>query len=190
MRALVAAGRVSAHKVGGRWEVTGLGQGARQRRPLSQRSRAILAQALQTRSLRGLTGQDRARTAARIRQLRTCDDAPQLLVDWWAGSAPGPTGLAANLVEHALAGNRGYVTQTLARRPREYLRRREDLADVVATERTIRGLTRRQLAESAGVRVEDVRAVERAQPVATPATRRVLRAVGVEPTALPDMVAS
>ena len=189
VRALIATGRVAARKVSGRWDVTDLGSGARRRRPLSARSRRLLARALHTRSLRGLTGQERARTAARVRELRASPDAARLLVEWWGAAAPGSTGLAANLVEHALAGNWDYVTETLRRRPHEYLRRRENLADVVATERTIRGLTRRQLAESAGVRPEEVRSVERAEPVRSPATiRRILRAVDVEPTALPDLV--
>jgi len=44
------------------------------------------------------------------------------------------------------------------------------------------------LAEAAGVAVEDIGRIERAEPVDSPAIiRRVLRAVDVEPTALPDL---
>ncbi|MCL2849863.1 MAG: helix-turn-helix domain-containing protein [Micrococcales bacterium] len=189
VRALVAAGRVGAHKTSGRWEVTELRNRPARSRPLSARSRQMLAQTLHTRTLGDLAGQDRARTAARIGELRTSPDPGRLLVDWWAGAPPGPGVLAANLVEHARAGNRDYVGETLRRRPVEYLRRPEVLADVVASERTFRRMTVTQLAQAAGVTAADVRHVERAHVVSPPTTRRILRAVRVEPTALPDLAA-
>ena len=85
----------------------------RERRPLSEHSRLILARALHNRSLIGLTGQDRKRTAARIGELRTSDDAAALLIDWWGGKPFGPLNFGTNLVEHALAGNSAYVTEAL-----------------------------------------------------------------------------
>ncbi|CAN5314701.1 hypothetical protein BH09ACT6_BH09ACT6_02430 [soil metagenome] len=192
VRALIASGRLTAHKSGSEWVIPRLDAGPRRRRrPLSPRSRELLARSLHDRTLHGLTGQDRARTAARLRELRTSDDPGQLLIEWWGGVAPDAFGFAENLVQHAVAGNRYYVAETLRRRPREYLRRREDLADVVSGERAILGMSRQQLADSAGVLVELVRSIEAGEPVNSPAAiRRILRAVNVEPTALPDAEAA
>ena len=191
VRALIAQGQISAMKVGASWEVHDLGWGARQRRPLSARSRSLLADVLHQRSLGGLRGQDRARTAARIRLLRSVDDPARLLNDWWAGRPDVVVNGGTNLVLHAIRGNDAYVRRMVRTRPREYLRRASDLADIVASERAIAGWTRAQLAEAAGVPLDVVARIERAQPVGSPADlRRVLRAIDVEPTALPTMAAS
>jgi excisionase family DNA binding protein len=186
--ALIANGRIEATKVGRRWEVTKV-PGARSRRPLSVRSRQSLAHALHERTLSGLEGQERARTAARVSRLRASQDPAALLADWWGGEVESrPVNFGTNLVEHAIAGDRAYVREALHRRRREYLRRPEDLADVVSAERRIQGFSIDDLARTAGVAVSDVRRLERGLPMSTPSTaRRVLDVLSVEPTALPDL---
>ena len=187
--ALIANGRIEATKVGRRWEVTEV-PGARSRRPLSVRSRQSLAHALHERTLSGLEGQERARTAARIRRLRASQDPAGLLADWWGGEVEsGLVDFGTNLVQHALHGDPDYVREALHRPRREYLRRLEDLADTVSSERRIMGLSIDDLARTADVEVPDVRRLEHGLPVSRPSiARRVLDALGVEPTALPDLV--
>lgn len=186
--AMISSGRVKARKVGGRWVIEELPTASRSGRPLSQRSRALLTRALHTRSLAGLKGQDLARTAARLRELRSSKDPAKLLADWWDGKAPRHD-IRANLVQHAIEGHHSYVADVLQRPRVEYLRRSEDLADVIHTERRIRGMDVRALATAAGVAEEDVTRMEKAEPLRSPAVaRRVLRSLNVEPTALPNLV--
>ena len=186
---MIAAGKIVASKTGRGWEINALPD-RRSRRPLSDKSRRLLAQALHTRSLAGLEGQDRLRTASRIRELRSTDAPAKLLTEWLGGAADGPVNFGTNLVQHAIEGDEAYVAEALQhRRRREYLRRSEDLADAVSTERRIRGMSRAELAESARVSVSDVRDLERAAPMSSPSgARRVLNALDIEPTALPDLV--
>ena len=113
IRALIQQGRFAAHKQGQAWHIDDLELHRARRRPLSEHSRLILARALHNRSLIGLTGQDRKRTAARIGELRTSDDAASLLIDWWGGKPFGPLNFGTNLVDHALDGNSAYVTEAL-----------------------------------------------------------------------------
>lgn len=111
------------------------------------------------------------------------------MVDWWCGKVPSaPVNFGTNLVRHAIAGDPGYVREALHRPRREYLRRPEDLADRVRTERRIRGQSRQQLADHAEVSVREVRAIEDARPPSSSTvSQRVLRALDIEPTALPDL---
>jgi hypothetical protein len=149
----------------------------------------MLLKALHTRSLAGLHGQDLIRTAARIAELRSSSDPAKLLADWWGGIVEGPASFGTSLVSHAIGGDRDYVSRSIHRVRREYLRRAEDLADVIRSERTIRGMSRSQLADVAHVPINDIDALEHAKPLTSPApARRVLRALDVEPTALPDLV--
>lgn len=188
IRALIQQGRLAAHKQGQAWHIDDLEPHRARRRPLSEHSRLILARALHNRSLIGLTGQDRKRTAARIGELRTSNDAAALLIDWWGGKPFGPLNFGTNLVEHALAGNSAYITEALHRPEEEYLRKPEDLADVVSSERLIQGLTQTELASKAGVPIEDLRKIERAIRLSSPTpSRRILRILDIEPTALPDL---
>ena len=191
VRALIQQGRLPAQKHGQAWRVEDLDVHRARRRPLSEHSRLILARALHNRSLAGLDGQDRKRTAARIRELRISDDAAELLVDWWGGKPFGPLNFGTNLVQHALAGNAAYVTESLRQPRREYLRNPSDLADIVSSERAILGLTPRDLAAKACVELADLRKIERGTPLATPTpARRILRTLDIEPTALPDLAAA
>ena len=152
-------------------------------RPLSSASQRFLALALHNRSLAGLTGQDRARTAARIRALRASTDPAALLVSWWSGRAPVEMNGGTNLVQHALRGNGSYVRERIQARPTEYLREWSALAEVVASERTIRGLTRSELAGLAGVTSVELNTLERALPFdSISAVRRMLRALDIEPS--------
>lgn len=187
VRARIEAGSIDAHKVGGRW-VVGEPVVVTRRRPLSVSSRDALSRALTQRTLGALTGQQRARTAARIRALRASEDPAQLLIDWWGGRVPHGIGFAQSLVANALAGEREYVKSVFHRPRTEYLRRGTDLADVIRTERAIRGLTRRQLADAAHVAPDALASLERAEPLTSPAAaRRILRYLNIEPTALPDL---
>ncbi|RBO87515.1 helix-turn-helix domain-containing protein [Nocardia puris] len=176
-------------KVGRRWDIDAPAPVRRAaRRPLSVASQRALTRALHTRSLEGLTGQLRARTAERLRLLRTADDPAGLLVDWWAGRAPTELDGGSNLVVHAIAGNKERVWSVLHRPRREYLRYPSTLARVVRDERAIHGLTRTELAGLAGVDHRLVVDIERAALLHDLiGLRKVLRALSVEPTALPPM---
>ena len=185
VRAMAADGRVPAHREGSAWVIEGLAL-PKGRRALSARSWQHLAQALKQRSLEGLSGQDRARTAARIRQLRNAEHPSRLLIDWRPLDAPRDV-FMDSLVAHAERGDDSNVTRAL-KRPVEYLRSSQELAHVVSSERAIRGESRRWLAAAAGVSEDLVRDIESGRPLASPGqVRRVLRTLGVEPTALPDM---
>lgn len=187
--AMIAAGQIAATKVSGSWQITDLPTVRSQRRPLSERSRSLLAQALHTRSLSGMHGQELSRTAARVRELRSSENPAALMVDWWGGKVPStPVNFGTNLVRHAIEGEAEYVREALHRPRREYLRRPEDLADTVRTERRIRGQSTQQLADHAEIPVAEVRAIEDGRPPSSPTvSRRVLRALDIEPTALPDL---
>ncbi|MFF2085795.1 hypothetical protein ACFVVM_18615 [Nocardia sp. NPDC058176] len=189
VRALVRAGAIPARKVDGRWVVDAprpLRRAAR--RPLSETSRRALVGALHSKSLDGLSGQLRARTAERLRLLRTAEDPAELLVDWWAGQAPTHLDGGSNLVVHAIAGNSARVREVLHRPRRAYLRYRSSLARVVRDERAVQGLTRDDLAEHAGVDRELVAMIEReAATNDIGGIRKILRVLSVEPTALPAM---
>lgn len=187
VRALIQSGAIQAVKSGHGWDIQHTdARRARSRRPLSAHSRRALTKALHQRTLSGLTGQLRARTAARIRMLRESGDPAALLVDWWGGQSPEGINFGANLVAQAQHGDGARVLHRIRTRPAEYLRRRADLADTVSTERTVRGISRTDLAERAAVTVHDLARIETGRPVASvSAVRRVLRALEVEPTAIP-----
>ncbi|MCU1477183.1 MAG: hypothetical protein JWQ64_1876 [Subtercola sp.] len=188
VRALIEHGAVEATKVGRGWVLDSPVRRPSARRPLSPESQDALANALQHRGLAGLTGHLRARTAARIRELRASNDPSTLLVDWWGGKKPARENGGTNLVFHALKHNNAFILKRVNDRPTEYLRDPADLADVVSSERTIRGLSRAALASQAGVDSTFVSALEQARPVNSLSdVRKVLRAIDVEPSALPSM---
>lgn len=188
VRALIQQGKLKAHKVGRVWQIDDLGLRRALRRPLSEHSRLILSWALHNRGLTNLRGQDRKRTAKRLAELRASEDPAALFADWWGGKNSGPLNFGTNLVEHALAGNSAYVREALHRPQEEYLRKPEDLADVVSSERLVQGLTQTELASKAGVPLEDLRKIERAIRLSSPTpSRRILRILNIEPTALPDL---
>ena len=187
VRALIYEGKVVAHKVGGKWEVSALPL-PRSRRSLSPMSRQRLAKALHSRSLSGLGGQALARTAARLRLLRTADDPAQILLDWWGGAADEEDAYVRNLLQRAMSGDSAGVREELRRRHPAYLSTPARLADRITTERRILGLSHAELAERAGVERIVVLGLERGRGTRTPGpSRRVLRALGVNPSALPPM---
>lgn len=190
VRALIGQGKLQAQKIGHLWEIQDPNVQRASRRPLSEHSRVILTQALHQRSLGNLTGQERARTAARVRELRSSADPSALLIDWWGGKLSGPLNFGTNLVQHALAGNSSYVAQALQQPRREYLRSPHVLADIVSSERLIRGLTRTRLAQEAQVLPEQLIRIEHSKPLNSPGSvRRILRVLDIEPTALPMVAA-
>ncbi|WP_162903747.1 helix-turn-helix domain-containing protein [Leucobacter sp. wl10] len=185
VRAMAADGRIPAHREGSAWVIEGLAP-PKGRRSLSARSWQHLAKALKQRSLEGLSGQERARTAARIRQLRNAEHPSRLLIDWRPPDAPRDVFLDS-LVAHAERNDDSYLKRALGR-PAEYLRSSQELAYVVSSERAIRGGSRHWLAVAAGVSEDLVRDIELGRPLASPGqVRRVLRTLEVEPTALPSM---
>ncbi len=191
VRALAATGKLNAYKTANGWEIKGAATPRHEHpgRPLSDESRRALADALHQRTLDGLTGQTRARTARRIRALREADDPAALLIAWWGAQEPDGINYGANLVAHALEGRKDYVRELVRERRREYLRTWPDLAATVSAERAIVGMSRVELAKRAGVEVRDVTNIEAARPVeSVSAIRKVLRAIGVEPTAIPTPV--
>lgn len=189
IRALIASGHIEAERDGNRWVIVDLGRtGIRKHRPLSQRSRDALIHTIRNRTLGPLKGQERARTAARLSTLRGADDPAALIAEWWGDGDVYGDVFARSLVERARGGDNAYIRQVVAPRRAEYLRKWEDLAQVLATERTVRKLSIDDIADKAGVPASQVRRIEQARPVNAPgALRRILGVVGVEPTALPDM---
>lgn len=111
-----------------------------------------------------------------------------LFIVWWGGKLWGPLNIGTNLVDHALDGNTAYVFENLHRRQEECLRKPEGLADIVSSERLIQGFTQTELASMADVPFADLKKIELAilLPSPTP-SRRILRTLNIEPTALPDL---
>ncbi|WP_435748525.1 helix-turn-helix domain-containing protein [Microbacterium sp. PMB16] len=187
VRALITEGRIPARRVGREWEIDDV-PSLRTRRPLSHRSRDQLAKAIHSRSLQGLTGQERARVAERLHLLRTSSDPAVVLLDWWGGLADENDAYVQNLLERALAGDSLGVRDSLRRRQPAYLATTARLADRVATERAVHRFTRERLAREAGVPVAIVRQIERGSATPTPGpVRRVLRTLDVTPSALPPL---
>lgn len=185
VRAMAAQGRVPAHKEGAVWVIEEL-VNRKTRRALSVNSWQNLSRSLKQRSLAGLSGQERARTAARIKALRTAPHPSSLLIDWRPAQAPADVFLDS-LVAYA-ERNDDYYLKHAMERPEEYLRSSQDLAEIVSSERAIRGMSRSQLASAAAVSARFVRDIESALPLVSPGqVRRVLGALGIEATALPDM---
>lgn len=187
VRALISEGKIPARRSGAKWVVTGLPT-VRSRRPLSPTSRQRLVTALRSRSLAGLEGQALARTAHRLRSLRTEDDPARLLLDWWGGRADEADAYVRNLLQRAMAGDSAGVREELRRRRPAYLSTVGRLADRIETERRVHGLSRAGLAEIAGVERAAVLDLERGRAARTPGpARRILRALDVVPSALPPM---
>lgn len=186
VRVMAAEGRIPAHREGSSWVIEGLTL-PKQRRALSARSWKHLANALKYRNLEGLSGQERARTATRIQRLRNSEHPSRLLTDWRPPNAPRDV-FMESLVAHAEHNDDSYLKRALGR-PAEYLYSNQELAHVVLAERAIRGESRSGLAAAAGVPETLVRDIESARPLASPGqVRRVLRALEIEPTGLPNMV--
>jgi ribosome-binding protein aMBF1 (putative translation factor) len=89
------------------------------------------------------------------------------------------------LVASMIAGDHDSVREQFRRHPTRYLRRPEDLAVAVLSERTIRGLSVQALAVKADLSPRQVRRIEQADPDSVASIRRVLRVLDIEPTALP-----
>lgn len=185
VRAMAADGRLLAHRKGREWVIEALSE-PKGSRALSVRSWQHLATALKQRTLEALSGQERARTAARIRRLRSSEHPSRLLLDWRPSNAPRDA-FFDSLVAHAERNDESYLRHALSR-PAEYLRSSKDLAQVVASERVIRDESRSSLAAAANVSEDLVRDIELARPLTSPGqVQRVLRALGIEATALPGM---
>ncbi|WP_181578410.1 helix-turn-helix transcriptional regulator [Arthrobacter sp. AQ5-05] len=188
VRALIQQGKLKAQKVGRTWQIDDLQLRRAERRPLSEHSRLVLSRALHNRSLTGLSGQDRKRTAKRIAEQQASDNPAALLIDWWGGKHSCPLNFGTNLVEHALAGHSAHVFESLHGTRHEYLRKPEDLADVASSERLIQRFTQAELADKAQVSLADLKMIERAIRLPSPTpSRRILRILSIEPTALPTL---
>lgn len=185
VRAMIADGRLRAHRDGSTWVIDELAP-VKTRRSLSPRSWEHLARALKHRTLDELTGHDRSRTAERIRRLRAAEHPSRLIADWRPPAARHDA-FMESLAARAANGDDAYLAEMFRRRP-EYLRDPRDLAEVVRSEREIQGLSRSQLAAAAEVPVSIVADLERRRPLTSPGSvRSVLAVLGVEPTALPEM---
>lgn len=188
VRAMAASGRVPAQKTPSGWDIEAPHQRTSAGRPLSRDARLALARALTDRMIGGdVTGQLRVRTAARVRALRETDRPDLLLSRWWGGTVPDGRGTAQSVVLRAQDGDTARVRELLSPR-REHLTRAGDLASMVASERAIARWTREQLSHEAGIDADDVRRIERGDQASTPiAVTRVLRALGVDYSAIPAM---
>ena len=190
VRKLIERGRVQATRNPGSkaWVIedsSGTRQ-ARSRRPLATHSQEALIQFFRTNNFAALDPKTKQRTAQRIRYLRGADEPSAILADWFAGQSPVGLNAGSNLVAHAVAGHDDRVRLVLHRKHAEYLRERVDLAQRVRDERAIRGLTRAQLGAAADVDLPILSSIERGKSVASvAAVRRVLRALDIEPSAIP-----
>lgn len=140
------------------------------------------------------------RIANYLKELRHSPDPAALLRQWFPEGPrfldqdinPENPRFAANhghlLVAYAFQGADDKVVERLSRRYIEYLRKPQDLAAVVRSERLIQGLTPEELARQAGAPLRDVRSVEDEHTLTNPVyVRRILRALGIEASALPPM---
>ncbi len=189
VRAMISQGTIPAQMVKGRWQLQDYNpRTQRSRRPLSPSSRTALVDTLRTRSLGTLTAQTRARTADRLRALRDTSDPASLIASWWPEGDEGGDPFTRSLVRNARAGNNAYLTKLVKPRANEYLRSRERLADILKTERAVRGLSVLELADASGVQSKIISHLEKGLRVSSPAAAlRTLAVVGVQPTALPDL---
>ena len=190
VRKLIERGRIPAsRKLGSKaWVIddSSANQHTRSRRPLTPRSQDAFIHFFGTNTLAGLDSKTKERTAQRIRFLRGSDAPAAVLADWFNGQPPAGLNAGSNFIAHEVAGNDARVRQMLQRRHAAYLRERVDLAQRVSDERAIRGLTRAGLAAAADVDLIVLSAIERGRPVTSiAAIRPVLRALHIEPSAIP-----
>lgn len=90
------------------------------------------------------------------------------------------------LVALAHLGKNREVRELPAKKTTEYLRAPGDLAEIIASERVISGLSIADLAEQSNTTVDAIRTLEKHGTYASPgALRRVLRSLDVSPAALP-----
>lgn len=194
-RTLAANGLIPARKVGTTWVVDAATARPGRGRPLAQMAQQHLTEALHNRSLAGLRGHDRTRTAHRLRLLRSASDPAVVLRRWFPRGAVLRHGIPVNyghrLVALAQLGKDREVRELLERKPTEYLRTPEDLAEIVASERTISGLSRADLAMASITTVDAIRSLEKYGSYTSPgALRRVLRSLEVSASALPPFEVS
>ncbi|WP_374945687.1 hypothetical protein [Agreia sp.] len=91
------------------------------------------------------------------------------------------------MILNAFYGDKGNLQQLLRSQPTRYLRHRDRLAEVVSSERTIQGLSRDELAARAKTSKDVVALIEQGRdPRSIGGTVRVLRALGVRASALPN----
>ena len=190
VRALAAAGRIPAQRIGTSWVIEA---GARHEpshapRPMGGKMRALLIRALRDQSLVGLTGPDRIRVARHLAALRTSDEPASLLRAWFRDDVPTGWSPGELIVRQAHEGRDDRVTALVRRPRRTFASTPERLARAVTDERTIRQLSRAELAARADVAADVVADLERGRPgVGVGAIRSVLRALDVEPLALPPV---
>lgn len=194
-RALAASGIMPARKVGTAWVVDDATARPGRGRPLAPTAQRHLTEALHNRSLVGLRGHDRTRTAQRLRTLRSSPDPALLLRRWFPRGAVSRNGIPVNfghrIVALAHLGKNQNVRELLERRTTEYLRDPEDLAEVVASERAIHGLSTADLAMQANTTVDAIRSLEKHGTYTSPgALRSVLSSLDVSPAALPPFTVS
>lgn len=194
-RALAASGLLPARKVGTAWVVDGVATRPGRGRPLAPTAQRQLTEALHDRSLAVLRGHDRTRTAQRLRTLRSSSDPALLLRRWFPRGAVLRNGIPVNfghrIVALAHLGKDQEINELLARKTPEYLRSPDDLAEIVASERVISGLSMADLAVRADTTVDVIRALEKSGTYTSPAAlRSVLRSLDVSPTALPPFEVS
>ncbi|MDN6124054.1 MAG: hypothetical protein L0I80_09350, partial [Brevibacterium sp.] len=189
-RALAASGLIPARKAGTTWVVSDAAKRPGRGRPLAPAAQRQVTEALHNRSLIGLRGHDRRRTAQRLRTLRSTSDPVLLLRGWFPRGAALRHGIPVNfgyrLVALAHQGKDLEVRDLLARKTPEYLRAPEDLAEIVASERVINGLSAADLATKSETTVDVIRTLERSGAYTSPGTlRRILHTLDVSPAALP-----
>lgn len=194
-RALAASGLLPARKVGTAWVVDDAATRPGRGRPLAPAAQRQLTEALHNRSLSGLRGHDRTRTAQRLRTLRSASDPAPLLRRWFLRGAVLRNGIPVNfghrIVALAHLGKDREVRELLERKTPEYLRSPDDLAEIVASERAIGGLSTEDLALRANTTVDVIRTLERRGTYTSPgALRSVLRSLDVSPAALPPFEVS
>jgi excisionase family DNA binding protein len=189
VRKLISDGTIPATRFGNSWAIDeqAVTHARAISRPLSPRSAAMLQTALDTDSLSGLTGNDRARTAKLIRTLRGSAAPGETLRSWTKNYEPTGNKTGAALIRLAHNGNDRQISKLLSYPHRKFLNTSERLARVIRDERTISGLTIDALSSVAAVPRDDVLALEagRWSDVKVGTARNVLRALDLVPSVLP-----
>lgn len=176
VRAMIRSGRAKATMSNGAWQIEEIVRA--DRRPLSERSRALLARALHDWSVGGLKGHDLKRTAGRIRELMDSDDPSSLLRAWWGTPVFEVRNAGDSLVRSAFANDDEFVHSYLHRNRHAYLIDSESTRDAVVTMRNISGRSIADVAKAAGVGEAVVSDIERGiLPDSIVSMRRILESL-------------
>lgn len=190
VRTLASQGAIPAHRRGKTWVIDSEDRPARAAAPRSMGTamRAHMIRALRAQSLDGLTGPDRVRVAKHLGQLRRADNPADLLRAWFRDQVPAGFTPGEVIVRQAHERRDDRVVALVRKPRRKFAITGDRLARVIADERAIHQWTVGDLAALADVEARDIIDLEKGKPgVRIGSTRAALRALGVQPLALPPV---